>query len=555
MTEPSVKVSPKPGYSWLARNWIYAPVLVCVLIMLPRLISAQFGLMDDGRALTIAQGLLHGKFDLSWDVIAGRARPIYWAAFAFWYLLVGGQPFWYFLGNLIVFSATTFLLIHLVDDLGGTKPQAFLTGVIFVFSTSVIEDIYTLSKAENFQLLLMISAISLVILGARSITRTRLLLFTVFSALLLLVACFTKEATLLLLPISLVWWSVAILGRWRQFSSAPFVEKASRLLIYASLASSVVFYVGRTIFLASSKILGVGQSSEFFFDRQSIINGVIRWGGWLLRDFIWLLPMALMVIVWCMVKKRLPRSGLWWMAGVWMAFWLGMYIPWHFAVEYYLLPFAAGTAVLSGVLLVEIWELVTTSGRIWKGFGIASLVMTVTLLLATQANSFTDASIQLAQDSANARVLRYVAENAPQGSQVVVNIQLANEYIEQMQLMLANYYNRPDLELVNYQGQDLSTFKDQPRGTYFLLAELVNQPKMTVRMGLDEPSLKVWNASVMPQLASWNEVFRVTMNPPILAVNFPRLLCPVINRGNFCAAGSKLIDNQPLLYQWSVYTP
>jgi hypothetical protein len=554
MSEPALNVYPKPRYPWLSRNWIYAPVLLCVLIMLPRLISAQFGLMDDGRALTIAQGLLHGKFDLSWDVVAGRARPIYWAAFAFWYVLVGGHPFWYFLGNLIVFSATTFILIHLVNDVGGTKPQALLTGVIFVFSTSVIEDIYTLSKAENLQLLLMISAISLVILAARTIKRNRLWLFTVFAA-LLLVACFTKEATLLLLPISLVWWSVAMFGRWRHFPSAPFVEKASRLLIFASLASSVIFYLGRTIFLASSRILGVGQSSEFYFDRQSIINGIVRWGGWLLRDFIWLLPMALMVIVWCLIKKRLPRSGLWWMAGVWMAFWLGMYIPWHFAVEYYLLPFAAGTAVLSGVLLVEIWELVSTSDRIWKGLGIASLVMTVVLLLASQANSYTDASIQLAQDSANAHVLQYVAENAPQGSQVVVNIQLANEYIEQMQLMLANYYNRPDLELVNYQGQDLSTLKNQPKGTYFLLAELVNQPKMTVRMGLDEPSLQVWNASVIPQLASWHEVYRVTKDPPILTVNFPRLLCPVINRGNFCAAGSRFVDDQPLLYQWSVFTP
>jgi hypothetical protein len=152
-------------------------------------------------------------------------------------------------------------------------------------------------------------------------------------------------------------------------------------------------------------------------------------------------------------------------------------------------------------------------------------------------------------------VLEYVAKNAPQGSQVVVNIQLANEYIEQMQLMLANYYNRPDLELLSYQGEDLSSLKDQPRGTYFLLAKLVNQPKMTVRMGLDETSLQVWNASVLPALSSWHEVYRVSKDPPILTVNFPRLLCSVINRGNYCIAESGLVDYQPLLYQWLVFTP
>ncbi len=238
-----------------------------------------------------------------------------------------------------------------------------------------------------------------------------------------------------------------------------------------------------------------------------------------------------------------------------MAFWIGMYIPWHFAVEYYLLPFAAGTAVLSGVLLAEIWESVTTSDRIWKGLGIASLVLSGLLLLAAQANSFTDASIQLAQDSANARVLEYVAKNAPQGSQVVVNIQITNEYIEQMQLMLANYYNRPDLQLVNYQGEDLSGLKDQSRGTYFLLADLVNQPKMTVRMGLDEPSLQVWNSDILPELSSWHEVYRVSEDPPILTVNFPRLLCSVIKRGSYCSGSEGLVNLDQLHYQWSVFTP
>jgi hypothetical protein len=555
MASPGLAIEAKPTSTWLSRNWIYAPLLLCVLILIPRLISPQFGLMDDGRALTIAQGLLHGKFDLSWDVISGRARPFYWLAFAFWYLLVGVHPFWYFLGNLIVFSTSTFLLIHMVHTLGGTKLQAFLTGLIFVLSTSVIENIYTLSKAENFQVMLMVSAISLAILAARSSKSINKWLLIVAATLLLLVACLTKESTILLIPISLVWWGFAWLGTRRSFPSAPFVEKVSRFLVISSLVSGAIFYIGRTAFLKASQILGVGQSSGFSFDLGNILDGVVRWGGWLLRDYIWLFPMLLIVFVWCLVKRRWPRSGIWWLALVWMAFWLGMYIPWRFAVEYYLLPFAAGTAVLSGVLLVELIELISQPSAIWKGLGIASLALSALLVLVSQANSFTDASVQIAQDSANARVLQYIAENAPQGSQVVVNLQIANEYIEQMQLMLANYYNRPDLTLVNYQGEDLSKMKTQARLTYFLVAELANQPKMTVRMGLDEPSLQVWNANVLPTLASWNKVFQVTETPSILPVNFPRLLCSLINRGNYCAAGEKLVNPARLLYQWSVYTP
>src|SRR5512143_2677596 len=166
MVEPIQDLTQKSAR--FARYWVYAPILICILIMIPRLVSPQFGLLDDGRSLTISQGIIHGNWDLSWDVIAGRARPIYWAAFAFWYLLAGGHAFWYFLGNLIVFSATTILLIGLVKNLGGSNIQAFLTGTVFTLSTPVIENVYTLSKGENLQVLLLIIAVSLVFLAVKS---------------------------------------------------------------------------------------------------------------------------------------------------------------------------------------------------------------------------------------------------------------------------------------------------------------------------------------------------------------------------------------------------
>jgi hypothetical protein len=554
MPEPVLEIEAKPKPSWLSRYWIYTPILVCVLIMLPRLISPQFGLLDDGRSLTISQGIVHGKWDLGWDVIAGRARPVYWAAFAFWYMLANGHPSWYFLGNLIVFSATTFLLIRLVIALGGSNLHAWLTGLAFALSTPVIENVYTLSKGENFQVLLLVSAILLIVMAVKAAKGVRFWLLLVSATLLILLACFTKENTLIMFPISLVWWVIAWYRRKKHVSSTPFVEKVTRWIMLSSLVSGLIFYLGRTLLL-SSKILGVGQSSEFSFTTSQILNSMVRWGGWMLRDYLWLFPMVLMVLVGCLIQRHWPRSGLWWLAGVWMAFWLGLYLPWHFALEYYLLPFAVGTAVLAGVMLVDIIGLLKQPGRFWKVMSIAALALTALLLLATQANSFTDASIQLAQDAANTSMLEYVVKNAPTGSLVVVNIQLANEYIEQMQLMLANYYHRPDLQLVNYQGEDLSLLRTQSQATYFLLAELVNQPKMTVRMGLDEPSLQVWNASVLPVLSTWQEVYQVSENPHILTIDFPRLLCSVIYRENYCSGGTGLVNYKQFHYQWSVYTP
>jgi len=541
--------------SRFSRYWIYLPILVCVLIMLPRLVSANFGLMDDGRAITLSQGIVQGRWDLSWDVISGRFRPIYWAAFAFWYLLAGGQPTWYFLGNLLVFAASTTLLIRLVITLGGSKRQAFLTGLIFTLSTSVIENIYTLSKAENFQLLLVLAAISLAVLAARQEVRTRIGLLISAAGVALLVACLIKESTLLVLPIAIVWWGLAWVGKRKHLHLAGFAEKVSHHLVVAALVSGVIFYAGRTIFLSSSKILGVGQSSAFFFDPANLLNSLVRWGGWLLRDFIWLLPMLLVALLYCLLARRLPHSPLWWPALVWMAFWLGMYIPWHFAVEYYLLPFAAGAALLSGVLLEELVQLARRSTLLWRGLGYAGLVLSGLLLIVSQANSFTDAAVQLAQDTANARVLQYVAVSASQGSRVVVNLQIANEYIEQMQLTLANFYGRPDLVVVNYQGEDLSQIQAAAPNIYFLRAYLANQPKMTVRMGLDEPSLEIWNAGVDGSLSSWRQVFQVSADPQIITMDFPRLLCPLIPRESYCTAGSRLVNFRQLHYQWTVYTP
>jgi hypothetical protein len=349
---------------------VYTPLLVCIFIMLPRLISPQFGLLDDGRSLTISQGIVRGKWDLSWDITAGRARPVYWAAFAFWYWLADGHAFWYFLGNLIVFSATTFLLIRLVIELGGSNLQAWLTGLVFTLSTPVIENVYTLSKGESLQVLLLVSAIWLAVMAVKRTKGTRFWLLITSTFLLILVACYTKENTLIMIPISLVWWGIAYLGRMRRISSAPFVEKVTRWIMLSSLASGLIFYLGRTL-LVSMKIFGVGQSSEFNFELSQILNSLVRWGGWILRDYIWLLPLLVMVLVGCLIKRRWPHSGLWWPAGVWMAFWLGLYLPWHFALEYYLLPFAAGTAILAGVLLVEILDFVKGPGRIWKGLGSA----------------------------------------------------------------------------------------------------------------------------------------------------------------------------------------
>src|SRR4030042_4857360 len=147
------------------------------------------------------------------------------------------------------------------------------------------------------------------------------------------------------------------------------------------------------------------------------------------------------------------------------------------------MPVTAGVAGLSGVLLVEIIAFIGNPRRIWKATGTITLGLTSLLFLATQANRYSDAAGQLAQDAANTSVMEYVAENAPVGSIVLVNIQLANEYIEQMEFLMKYDYGRTDLKIDYYHDQDLVQLAGQYPRVLILAANMEKQTKNKVPMG------------------------------------------------------------------------
>ena len=204
--------------------------------------------------------------------------------------------------------------------------------------------------------------------------------------------------------------------------------------------------------------------------------------------------------------------------------------------------------------MVEILGILHEPRRAWKATAYLALGLTCLLMLATLANSATDASVQLAQDAANTRVMEYVAENAPLGSTVLVNIQLANEYIEQMEFLLNYEFGRTDLQFDDYQAQDLSLLAEQYPAVYVLVAEMQNQPKLTVRMGFIEDTLNIWNSILLPRLDSWKKAFQVGQDATLLIFDFPRLLCPLISLESYCAPGGGLVNNENFRYGWTVYT-
>jgi hypothetical protein len=72
-------------------------------------------------------------------------------------------------------------------------------------------------------------------------------------------------------------------------------------------------------------------------------------------------------------------------------------------------------------------------------------------------------------------------------------------------------------------------------------------------MGFSRPSLE-WNAGVLPTLSSGMSV-QATETPHILTIDFPRLLCSIIYRENYCSGDAGLVNSRIFHYQWSIFTP
>src|SRR5262245_41897430 len=191
--------------------WSLAPVALAVFVMLPRLASPQFGLLDDGLTLQTGRHVIGGGSNpLHLIPETGRFFPAYWLAYAAVVGVVGARPLAFFMVNVLLLAGLVTALVRLVRLGGGARTQAAVAAVAFALSGPVVETFYTLSKAEPLQLTWI--ALSL-LAAAASVTaeraRTRAGLLTLAGAALLL-ACATKETSLVLVPIALVWLGIEL---------------------------------------------------------------------------------------------------------------------------------------------------------------------------------------------------------------------------------------------------------------------------------------------------------------------------------------------------------
>jgi len=545
---------------------LFSPVLVAVLLMLPRLVQPNFGLFDDGRTLVLSRDINQGLWDLSWDFAAGRFRPVYWLFYALVYRLSGMHPLGYFLANTLILVGISLALIALARLMGLSRFQAWAAGMIFVLSGSVIENFYTLSKAEPLQLLAISLGLIFAILTTRAKRRLWKILLLVGCVFSFLLAYLVKETTLVVIPISAVWVVFAWLRSWRSKKSAGILPRL--VILGSSGLAGVVFFIARKLAIPVS-LTGGSYSEQYSFTLERIMASTVRWSGWLIRDFAFLAPLVLGLIILWFIRRRRPgidnepytplafqHSPLLLDALIWMVAWIAVYLPWVFMQEYYALPFSAGASLGAGLVLGWLGDSFRSKPTVQKAtmgiiLGIAAL-----LWLVTFPTNLSNARIQVAVDDANARMLTDLAKNSPLNSTVLVNIQVANEYVEQMALYyLPRIYSRPDLTTVAYQSQPLGVGDEFYKPDVILAVPHVeNQPLLAVRMGLYESTQKTWNQALLVQMTStWKMSTSIRNQFPLLMVDIPRIFCPLIRTRSFCAIPSPLVDQRVFSYGWDLY--
>ena len=117
--------------------------------MWPRLQSTQFGLLDDGVTIKMAQSLSHEPLKaFTFMRAAGRFLPAYWFTEILIYQWAGVASLRWFYVNFLVLMLDTLAIFWIVRFRTGALLQSLLAGLFFCLSSPIIETFYTLSKPD-----------------------------------------------------------------------------------------------------------------------------------------------------------------------------------------------------------------------------------------------------------------------------------------------------------------------------------------------------------------------------------------------------------------------
>lgn len=529
----------------LALPWVLA-----VLIMSPRLISPQFGLLDDGAMLAEVRQILSGDLSMGHDLQAGRFRPLYWGYFTLVYSLTGPSPFWFYFSQ-------TFLLLILVIGIQvlmkkiGAKPwQGLVASLFFLLSVPIIENFYTLSKGEPLQLVFLLLAL-IGFEGLKSnesgksrVWRGAAIFFSILAAMLV------KETTLALLPIAVVWAGLAAFPR----ENVSKKGKWAALIFLAAVLLGILAAFGLRALWGTPTLAGGTYTERYDFSLMSLLNRLARWATLYAFYYHFLVPLAILTLI-LVLRANLTRwpfrDQLFnWL--IWIAGWVTALIPWEFTEVYYLLPFSLGIAILAGLMAphwARVFKRDSTAGWIQKTL----LGFSITLFLLTLPTYTTHARTQLTIDRVNQAMLRSVKNITPQNGDVLIGMENPTEYVVNIERFLLDRYERTDIQYDYVSLETLGVLHHFSRGI-LVLPYVRNLPDLILRTGVEEKFTIDWREVIIYEMEDrLKELDREREGFQMFNINLPVVLCPLIGERGFCEAPDPLIDTREFRFGWEVY--
>jgi hypothetical protein len=420
--------------------------------MLPRLASAQFGLLDDGVTLLVARHLLAEPTSLlTQEATSGRLRPTYWLFYTLYYVLWGSSPTGYFVMQWLVLCLTSLAITSIIATITRDYIAAPIGGLLYATSGPVWESYYTLSKPEP-PLVLWLALSQLCLFMAMFSQKRRLRWVQLTLSIFFLAAAYlTKETTVVMLPISIALLILVWLAT-RGLADGASARVGALTFVIGNLICLVLFLLLRFATGTADPASGT-YSVHYQITPDSIRQTSIDEFAWVVRDFAYLVPIALLGSLLPWLDRSAQRLALLLCYGCLFATaWVVVMLPWWDAsLEYFLLPVSLGVvlATAGGVALAQT---AIRSQDTWKMLlACTALVSTAALASIPIINGVATGAIQLNVDEANAEMLRSVAQATPGGGRVALAIPPDSEYVAEARLQLQMLYDRSDIDL---QGSD-----------------------------------------------------------------------------------------------------
>jgi hypothetical protein len=537
--------------------------VIATVVMIPRMIAPNFGLLDDGVTIHLSSYILQEFKAGNMGVIfrlesdRGRFKPLNFLYYAVPYAIGGPSPFAFFVAQWLSLMVTAIIICRVVEVMTRDRLGGVFSGILYVLSPPVIESYYTLSKSEPPMVLWLVLSLLFLFKSANTLTFNRKRSHALFgvSVFFLFIAYFTKETSHAMLLVSTLW---TVHVWWYNRSTHDYYLWEIR---YKYLISNVIIVSIYWIIRVLTNTIGVSageDSGQYQFNIDTLYASLLGYIGWYLRDFPHILPILLFQAYLTWVKREIKLSWrniviydfIFWVAG-----WTLVMLPWHSNLEYYLLPATLGISIIAGILLSEVFKQLRNRSRMVRAFAyitLSSIFLTSSICLA---NGFTNSRIQITVDSVNADLIDYLAEILPDHGVLLVNLPEPNEYVYEIGVHLTVLKQRQDIHVRYFHNVNLST----DTGGVVVMPVMKNQPYLAVRLAAYEEGVKLWRSDLVAKLGhDARLVYQRVEKVPLFMIAVEKTVCPIPLRAHvqdrlYCWVQRPAIETRVFEYGWEVY--